>query len=88
MKAIAPILFGILITPSISAFAEEVSHKEGIKTGAETLVNGTALLGMSDETSIFWNAPSSESRQPDIPRNWRDLVAMQRARQTEADFGK
>jgi hypothetical protein len=88
MKVIALALFVILITPSIPGFAEEISHMEGIKTGAETLVNGTALLGMSDETSIFWNAPSSESRQPDIPRNWRDLVAMQRARQTEADFGK
>ena len=88
MKAIAPILFGILITPSISAFAEEVSHKEGIKTGAETLVNGTALLGMSDETSIFWNAPTSETKQLDSQRTWRDLGVMQRARPTDADFGK
>ena len=88
MKATAPILFLSIIAPGIPAFAEELSHKEGIKTGAETLVNGTALLGMSDETSIFWNAPSSETKQPDAPRTWRDLGAMQRARQADADFGK
>ena len=88
MKAIWPILFVILITPTIPAFAEEVSQKQGIKTGAETLVYGTALLGMSDETSIFWNAPSSETKQSDRPRTWGDLGAMQRARPTDADFGK
>ena len=88
MKVIAPILFVTLIASSIPACAEEVSQKQGIKTGAETLVNGTALLGMSDQTSIFWNAPTSETKQPDAPRNWRDLGAMQRARPTDADFGK
>ena len=88
MKVIAPILFVTLIASSIPACAEEVSQKQGIKTGAETLVNGTALLGMSDQTSIFWNAPTSETKLPDAPRNWRDLGAMQRARPTDADFGK
>jgi hypothetical protein len=46
MKTCTPLTLVIILNFYSPAFAEEVSHKEGIKTGAETIVNGAALIGV------------------------------------------
>jgi hypothetical protein len=74
-----------LCTPSI---AEDATNKQGIKTGAETLVNGTALLGITGAMSDNKQARSYDGRKAGA-RTWTELGDMHRsARPGVADFGK
>lgn len=74
-----------LCSPS---FAEETSNMEGIKTGAETVVNGVALVGVVGAMSDSKNETSYQGRKAGA-RTWTELGDMQRsARPGVADFGK
>ena len=76
------------ITISSHACSEEASNKEGIRTGAETVVNGAALIGVVGAMSGSKNETSYEGRKGGA-RTWRELGDMQRAaRPGIADFGK
>ena len=84
---VAPFLL-IFLTLCTSAFAEEASNKQGIKTGAEALVNGTALLGITGAMSDNKQERSYDGRKAGA-RTWTELGDMHRAaRPGTADFGK
>ena len=65
-------------------FAEEASHKEGIKTGAETIVNGAALIGFVGAMS----GQKSNTGNERHPKTWHELGDMQRAKPGVTEFGK
>ena len=76
------------ITASSPSYSAEVSSKEGIKTGAETVVNGAALIGVVGAISGSKNGPSYEGRKAGA-RTWTELGDMHRAaRPGVAEFGK
>ena len=76
------------ITASSPSYSAEVSNKEGIKTGAETVVNGAALIGVVGAISGSKNGPSYEGRKAGA-RTWTELGDMHRAaRPGVAEFGK
>lgn len=84
---VAPFLLTFL-TLYNSAGAEEASNKQGIKTGAETLVNGTALLGITGAMSDNKQERSYDGRKGGA-RTWTELGDMHRAaRPGTADFGR
>ena len=83
LKVIILALF-MLASP---AFAQETSNKQGLKAGAETLVNGAALLGMSGVTSGA-NKSQEDLARSNQNRTWENLGAMHRARPGVAEFGK
>lgn len=79
---ITPLLLALL--SSSVGIAEETSNKQAIKTGAETVVNGAALIGIVGAAS---------GQQPNVvnqrhPKTWGDLKALQRSRPGVAEFGK
>lgn len=84
MKTISLISLVMILNFWTPTFADDVSHKEGIKTGAETVINGVTLMGIvgaaSGERSNAYNIKN--------PRTWSDLGAQQRARPGIAEFGK
>ena len=72
----------------VPAFAEEPSNKQGIKTGAETVVNGAALIGITGAMTGSKPSNSYEGRKGGA-KTWRELGDMHRAaRPSVADFGK
>ena len=88
MKTIALIIVATLLTSCTSVLAEEPSNKEGIKTGAETIVNGTALIGITGAMSEPNQQRSYDGRKAGA-RTWTELGDMHRAaRPGVADFGK
>ena len=82
-------LISLVVTAFIfPAFAEESSNKEGIKTGAETVVNGAALIGITGAMTNGRPSNSYEGRKGGA-KTWRELGDMHRAaRPGVADFGK
>jgi len=84
MKTSALLFLFLVSTSYISVFAQEVSHKEGLKTGAETVVNGAALIGIVGAAS----GQQTNNANQRHPKTWNDLGAMHRARPSEAEFGK
>jgi hypothetical protein len=84
MKAFTYLFLVLVSTFCASVFAQEVSHKEGFKTGAETVVNGTALIGILGATSSQQTNRDNQRH----PKTWNDLGAMHRSRPSEAEFGK
>ena len=83
-------LFMVLAATSISSpsYSEEVSNKEGIKTGAETVVNGTALIGVVGSMSEPKPNSSYDGRKGGA-KTWKELGDMHRSsRPGVADFGK
>jgi len=88
MKIFIPLFLAGAMAYSSATFAEEISQKDGIKTGAETLVNGTALLGMSGAISESQHDPDYVGRKAGA-RTWTELEDMQRdAKPGIAEFGK
>ena len=88
MKPLAIVISATLLTFCASVLAEEVSSKEGIKTGAETIVNGTALNGITGAMSELNQIRSYDSRKAGA-RTWTELGDMHpAARPRVADFGK
>ena len=88
MKSFALLICAIFLATYSPVFAEETSSKEGIRTGAETVVNGTALLGITGAMSEPNHARSFEGRKAGAT-TWTELGDMQRAaRPAIADFGK
>ena len=86
MKPFIPLV--ALIAYSSPTFAEETSNKEGIKTGAETVVNGAALMGVVGAMSGPKNETTYEGRKAGA-QTWTELGDIQRAaRPAIADFGK
>ena len=79
---ITPLLLALL-SSSVS-IAEETSNKEGIKTGAETVVNSAALIGIVGAASDQQSNTDNQRR----PKTWGDLKALQRSRPGVAEFGK
>ena len=76
------------ITASSPSYSAEVSNKESLKTGAETVVNGAALIGVVGAMSGSKNGPSYEGRKAGA-RTWTELGDMHRAaRPGVAEFGK
>lgn len=70
------------------AFAEEPSNRQGIKTGAETVVNGTALIGVVGSMSEPKPNSSYDGRKGGA-KTWKELGDMHRSsRPGVADFGK
>jgi len=84
MKAITYLFLVLVSTFCASVFAQEVSHKEGLKTGAETVVNGAALIGIVGAASGQQTNYANQRH----PKTWNDLGAMHLARPSEAEFGK
>ena len=79
-------LAAINISPP--AYSEEASNKEGIKNGAETVVNGTALIGVVGSMSEPKPNSSYDGRKGGA-KTWKELGDMHRAaRPGVADFGK
>ena len=86
MKPFIPLV--ALIACSSPTFAEEASNKEGIKTGAETVINGAALMGVVGAMSGPKNETTYEGRKAGA-QTWTELGDIQRAaRPAIADFGK
>ena len=85
MKPFIPLVD--LIACSSPTFAEEASNKEGIKTGAQTVVNGAALMGVVGAMSGLKNETIYEGRKA-VAQSWTELGDIQRAaRPAIADFG-
>ena len=88
MKSFALLISVIFLACCGSVFAEQASNKDGIKTGAETIVNGTALIGITGAMSEP-NQPRSYDGHKAGARTWMELGDMHRAaRPGMADFGK
>jgi hypothetical protein len=88
MKTLVSILLVNIFTFYTSVFAEEVSNKQGVKTGAEVLVNGTALIGITGAMTDNKQERSYEGRKAGV-RTWTELGDMHRsAGSGVADFGK
>jgi hypothetical protein len=82
---ISPIISLLLTLLSSSvSIAEETSNKDGTKTGAETVVNGAALIGIVGAAS----GQQSNTDNQRHPKTWGDLKALQRSRPGVAEFGK
>lgn len=85
-------LFRLLCILPLLAFtypaeADTVATKDGVKTGAETVVNGAALIG----TLGAANAAQHEAlkiKPLNHKRNWQDVDALYRSRLGVAEFGK
>ena len=75
MKPFIPVV--ALIACSSPTFAEEASNKEGIKTGAETVVNGAALMGVVGAMSGPKNETIYEGRKAGA-QSWTELGDIQR----------
>ena len=72
----------------VPAFTEEPSNKQGIKTGAETVVNGAALIGVVGSMSEPKLNSSYDGRKGGA-KTWKELGDMHRSsRPGVADFGK
>ena len=85
MKPFIPLV--ALIACSSPTIAEEVSNKEIIKTGAETVVNGAALMGVVGAMSDSKKETTYEDRKGGA-QTWTELGDIQRAaRPAIADFG-
>jgi hypothetical protein len=84
MKPIILISLNIFLNFLTPAFAEDISHKEGIKTGAETVINGTALMGIVGAIS----GEQSNTNNMQHQKTWTDLGSLQRAKPSIAEFGK
>ena len=88
MKTLLPFTCLALTAIIVPAFAEEPSNMQGIKTGAETLVNGAALIGITGAMTDAKPSNSYEGRKGGA-KTWRELGDMHRAaRPGVADFGK
>ncbi len=88
MKNSILLILMVAIATSSPSYSAEVSNKEGIKTGAETLVNGAALIGVVGAMSGSKNGPSYEGRKSGA-KTWTELGDMHRAaRPGVAEFGK
>jgi hypothetical protein len=88
MKTLVSILLVNIFTFCTSVFAEEVSNKQGVKTGAEVLVNGTALIGITGAMTDNKQERSYEGQKAGV-RTWTEIGDMHRsARSGVADFGK
>ena len=88
MKTLISLISPVVIAFIVPAFAEESSNKEGIKTGAETVVNGAALIGITGAMTDGRPSNSYEGRKGGA-KTWRELGDMHRAaRPGVADFGK
>lgn len=88
MKTFIPLSVAVLLAFSSLSFAQEAASKEGIKTGAETVVNGAALMGVVGAMSGAKSEPFYEGRKAGA-RTWTELGDIQRAaRPGVADFGK
>jgi hypothetical protein len=82
---ISPFILVLLtLFSSSSVIAEETSHKEAIKTGAETVVNGAALIGIVGAASGQQSSVVNQRH----PKTWHDLGALHRSRPGVAEFGK
>ena len=84
MKTCNPLTLAIILNFYSLAFAEEASHKEGIKTGAETIVNGAALIGVVGAMS----GQKSNTGNERHPKTWHELGVIQRAKSGVAEFRK
>lgn len=88
MKNSIPHIVLAAITINSPSYSEEVSNKEGIKTGAETVVNGTALIGVVGSMSEPKPNSSYDGRKGRA-KTWKELGDVHRAaRPGVADFGK
>ena len=76
-----------LLAFTYSAEAGPVATKDGVKTGAEAVINGAALIG----TLGAANAAQHETLKINPlnhKRNWQDVDALYRSRLGVAEFGK
>ena len=88
MKTLPLLICAVFLASYTSLFAEEFSNKEGIKTGAETVINGAALIGITGAMSEH-NQPRSYEGRKASAKTWAELGGMHRAaRPAEAEFGK
>ena len=87
MKTFARLLALLTVCFPFPADAEELSTKDGIKTGAETIVNGAALVGILGATSQN-NSDQTRIQPSGPPKTWGELGAMHKARPGVAEFGK
>lgn len=79
------LLIGALVI-SFPAIAEENSHKQSIKTGAETVINGAALMGIAGAASAQQDQQPYDSRGTH-PKTWKELGDLHKARPSVAEFG-
>ena len=78
MKTLLSLTGIVLIAFIIPAITEETSNKQGIKTGAETVVNGAALIGITGAMTDGKPSNSYEGRKGGA-KTWRELGDLHRA---------
>jgi hypothetical protein len=76
-----------LFALSFQASAGPVATKDGVKTGAETVINGAALIGTLGAASAAHHEALKDKTQ-DHKRNWQDMDALYRSRLGVTELGK